>query len=122
MVTSIISTAADISLNWVPFLGPMTVSIISLGVTIANFILACTTSFLVAGLSWVVYRPFWGCVMLAGSAGIFYFAAQSGGKQLGARRSDNVTPSTSKVDQGTNLRLEKLDPIKEFPGPKAKSY
>jgi len=118
MVTSIISTAADVSLGWIPFLGPMTVSIISLGVTIANFTLACTTSFLVAGLSWVVYRPFWGSVMLAGSVGIFYFVAQSGEKQGGAARSEG-TPDKTK---DKNLRLAKLDPIKEMSGLKAKPY
>jgi hypothetical protein len=84
MITQIVTTTADITLNWVPLLGPMTTSIISLGVTIANFVLATTTSLPVAALAWVVYRPLLGIGMLTVSLGLFY-AASSAGKQKNKR-------------------------------------
>jgi hypothetical protein len=80
MITSIITTTADITLNWIPLLGPMTTSIISLGVSIANFILATCTSLPVAAAAWVFYRPILGITMLVGSLGLFYAASQAGGR------------------------------------------
>jgi hypothetical protein len=84
MITQIVTTTADITLNWVPLLGPMTTSIISLGVTIANVVLATTTSLPVAALAWVAYRPLLGIGMLTVSLGLFY-AASSAGKQKNKR-------------------------------------
>lgn len=80
MVTSIIRTAADITLNWIPLLGPMATSIISLGVSIANFILATCTALPVAAVAWLVYRPVLGITMLAMSGGLFYLASSAGQK------------------------------------------
>jgi hypothetical protein len=80
MITSIITTTADITLNWIPLLGPMANSIISLGVTIANFVLATCTSLPVAAAAWVFYRPILGITMLVGSLGLFYAASQAGSR------------------------------------------
>merc|ERR1711983_416233 len=78
MITQIISTAADITLNWIPLLGPMANFIIDLGISIANITLASTTFFLVAGLSWIFYRPVLGFTLLACSIGTFYFSSKVG--------------------------------------------
>lgn len=78
MITSIVSTAADITLNWIPLLGPMATSIINLGVNVANFILANCTTMIVASIAWVVYRPLLGISLLAGSVGLFFTASQAG--------------------------------------------
>ena len=78
MVTSIISTTADITLNWIPLLGPMATSIINLGVNVANFILANCISLIVASIAWVFYRPVLGMSLLAGSIGLFFTASRAG--------------------------------------------
>ena len=122
MLTSIVSTVADVGLSWIPFLGPMTASIISLGVTIGNFILASTTAFLVAGLSWVVYRPLLGGTMLMGSAGIFFLAAQSGRRKSGSPQMNVHAPVKTNLNQEKDLRLAKLYPDEEFHRPKTKPY
>jgi hypothetical protein len=83
MITSIISTTADITLNWIPFLGPMASSIINLGLTVANLILANCVTLIVGSIAWVLYRPLIGISMLAGSIGLFYTAAQAGKGQSG---------------------------------------
>jgi hypothetical protein len=83
MITSIVSTTADITLNWIPFLGPMTNSIINLGLTVANLILANCVTLIVGSIAWVVYRPLIGISMLAGSIGLFYTASQAGKGQSG---------------------------------------
>ena len=78
MVTSIISTSADITLNWIPLLGPMATSLINIGVTLANLILASSTTTLVAGAAWIFYRPVLGISLVAGSIGLFYTASRAG--------------------------------------------
>ena len=78
MVTSIISTTADITLNWIPLLGPMATSLINIGVTLANLILASSTTTLVAGIAWIYYRPVFGISLVAGSIGLFYTASRAG--------------------------------------------
>jgi len=78
MITSIISTVADISLNWIPFLGPMAASIIDLGVSIANFILSISISVIVAGLAWVYYRPVLGLTLLACAGGLLFMSSKAG--------------------------------------------
>ena len=78
MITSIVSTTASITLNWIPFLGPMASSIINLGVGVANFILANCTTLIVASISWVFYRPVLGVSLLVGSIGLFFTASQAG--------------------------------------------
>lgn len=59
MLTSIISTTADITLNWIPFLGPAATSIIDLGLCIANLILSISLSVIVAAVSACTCAP--GC-------------------------------------------------------------
>lgn len=78
LVTNIISTTADVTLNWIPFLGPMANSIINLGLTIANTILASSTTLIVASIAWVVYRPILGVSLLIGSLGLFFMSARAG--------------------------------------------
>merc|ERR1711934_105699 len=78
MLTSIISTTADITLNWIPFLGPMATSIIDLGLFIANFVLSLTLSVITAAVAWVFYRPLLGCTMLAGACGLMYLTSKVG--------------------------------------------
>lgn len=92
MVTSIISTTADITLNWIPLLGPMATSIINLGVGIANFIMANCTTMIVASIAWIVYRPVLGVSLLAGSIGLFFMASQAG---RGKPPSPMMKPSTA---------------------------
>jgi hypothetical protein len=82
-ITSIISTTANLTLNWIPFLGPMASSIISLGLTVANLILANCVTLIVGSIAWVAYRPLIGLSMLAGSIGLFYTASQAGKGQYG---------------------------------------
>jgi hypothetical protein len=90
MLTSIISTTADITLNWIPFLGPIATSIIDLGLTIANLILSISLSIVVAAIAWIFYRPLLGATLLAGALGLLYLSskageqkkAQGGGKTL----------------------------------------
>lgn len=84
LITNIISTASDITLNWIPLLGPMANSVINLGVTIANVVLGSCISMLVASIAWVVYRPVLGVSLLVGSLGLFFTASQMG-KQRGSR-------------------------------------
>ena len=84
MLTSIITTTADITLNWIPILGGLATSLINLGVFIANLILATCTSVVVAAVAWVFYRPVLGVTMLVGAAGLMYMGAKAGdtaGKQ-----------------------------------------
>jgi len=78
MFTSIISTTADITLNWIPFLGPLATSIINLGLCIANFVLSISLSFVVAAIAWVFYRPVLGITMLACSAALLFVASKAG--------------------------------------------
>ena len=85
MVTSIVTTTADVTLNWIPFLGPMATSIINLGVGIANFILANCVTMLVASIAWVVYRPVLGATLLVGSLGLFYATSQIGKAKGGGK-------------------------------------
>ena len=83
MTTSIISATANLTLDWIPFLGPMATTIINVGLTFANFILASSLSLLVASVSWLFYRPLIGTPLLMGSVGIFYMASQLGVVGLG---------------------------------------
>jgi len=78
MITSIVSTVADISLNWIPFLGPMTLSLINLGLNIANAVLASSLSLIVTSIAWIFYRPLLGGSLLVGSLGLFYTTSQMG--------------------------------------------
>jgi len=78
-ITGLVATAADVSVGWIPLVGPAASSIIGLGVCIANVVLASCTSLLVASVAWIYYRPVLGFSMLAGSAGIFYAASRAGG-------------------------------------------
>jgi len=89
MITQIISTAADISIRWIPLLGPMAASIIDLGVSIANVVLASTTSFLVAGISWLFYRPVMGFTLLSVSGTVFYLASKYGNKNNDNNKNNN---------------------------------
>jgi len=82
MITQIVTTTADITLNWIPFLGPMATSIINLGVSIANFILSLTLSVIVAAIAWVFYRPVLGISMLFGACGLFYVSSQAGNHKM----------------------------------------
>jgi len=84
MMTSIISVSADITLNWIPFLGPMATSIIDLGVFIADLVLSVSLSFLVAAVAWVFYRPVLGCTMLAGALGLLYLSSKAGEQKKAA--------------------------------------
>ena len=85
LITQIITTTADITLNWIPFFGPMANSIISLGVSIANLILGSCLTTTVAAIAWVVYRPVLGISMLAGSLGLFFTASRLGKSSEGAQ-------------------------------------
>ena len=67
ILTSLIGVLADLTFNWIPFVGPMAVSIIDLGLSIANLIFALTLSFFVAALAWIFYRPIFGISMLIGA-------------------------------------------------------
>lgn len=80
MLTSIISTTADITLNWIPFLGPAATSIIDLGLCIANLILSISLSVIVAAVAWVFYRPVLGLTMLACAGGLLYLSSKAGEK------------------------------------------
>ena len=91
MITGIISTTADMTLNWIPFLGPMANSIINLGLTVANLILANCVTLIVGSIAWVVYRPLIGISMLASSIGLFYTASQAGkGRSAGTFMGKNT--------------------------------
>ena len=83
MITSIISTTADITLNWIPLLGPMAMTIINLGVSIANFVMANCTTMIVASIAWIFYRPVLGVSLLTGSIGLFFMASQAGRRKPG---------------------------------------
>ncbi|CAB9525166.1 Transmembrane protein 43 [Seminavis robusta] len=78
MIIQIVTTTADITLNWIPLLGPMATSVINLGVSVAHLILANCTTLLVASIAWIFYRPMLGLSLLAGSLGLFYTASQMG--------------------------------------------
>lgn len=78
LITSIVTTTADIGLHWIPLLGPMATSIIRLGVSVANFILGTSLTLLVASVAWIVYRPVLGLSLLVGSLGIFITASRVG--------------------------------------------
>jgi len=79
LITQIVATTADITLNWIPLFGPMANSIIGLGVTMANLILGSCLTTTVASIAWVVYRPVLGISMLVGSLGLFVTASRLGG-------------------------------------------
>ena len=78
MITSIIATTADITLNWIPLLGGMATSLINLGVSIANMIMATCTSLTIGSIAWVFYRPVLGISLLVGSLGLFFTASKLG--------------------------------------------
>ena len=108
MITSIITTTADITLNWIPLLGGLATSLINLGVTahsqpltpisavpeptpncevfIANFVLATATATITAAVAWVWYRPVLGATLLAGAVGLLYVANKAGEKAGPASR------------------------------------
>jgi len=78
MITSIITTTADITLNWIPLLGGLATSLINLGVFIANVIMATSTSVIVAAVAWVFYRPVLGVTLLVGAIGLTVMGAKAG--------------------------------------------
>ena len=84
-ITQIVTTTADLSLNWIPLLGPMALSIINLGVSVANFTMALSLSVTIAAIAWVFYRPFLGMSLLLASLGIFFAASQAGSKKASAK-------------------------------------
>lgn len=71
---------ADITLNWIPYLGPFATSIINLGVFIANFVLGTATATITAAIAWIFYRPLLGFSLLAGAIGLLIFANKAGEK------------------------------------------
>jgi hypothetical protein len=79
MITSIITTTAEVTLDWIPFLGPMVSGLVNLGVSIANFLLASTLSVITAAIAWVFYRPVLGITMLVSSIGLLYVSSAAGG-------------------------------------------
>jgi hypothetical protein len=78
MLTSIITATADITLNWIPFLGPMATTIIEWSVSIANFVLATFLSIVVAAVAWIFYRPVLGVTLLAIACGLMYLTSKAG--------------------------------------------
>lgn len=78
MMTSLISTTADVTLNWIPLVGPMAMSLINIGITLANLVLANCTTLLVVSIAWVMYRPILGVSLLVGSFGLFLAASKAG--------------------------------------------
>ena len=78
MMTSIVSATTDITLNWVPLLGPMATSIVKLGVSIANGILASSLSMAIVSIAWLFYRPLIGIPLLLLSFWFFFTASQMG--------------------------------------------
>ncbi len=78
MITSVVSAAANVTLNWIPFFGRSMTAIVNLGVSFANFVLAFTTSSIVASIAWLFYRPDLGAPLLLISFGAFVFASQLG--------------------------------------------
>ena len=76
--TSIISTASDLTLSWIPIFGPMATSLIELGLLAANFVLASSMSLLIISISWLFYRPIIGTPLLLFSFGSFVMASQLG--------------------------------------------
>lgn len=78
LFTSIISTASDVTLSWIPIFGPMTTSLIELGLLAANFVLASSMSLLIISISWLFYRPIIGTPLLLFSFGSFVMASQLG--------------------------------------------
>lgn len=84
MITSIVSTTAEIGLNWIPLLGPMATSLINLGLSVANIIMASSLSLVIASIAWIFYRPLLGGSMLVGALGLFYTTSRAGARRGGA--------------------------------------
>jgi hypothetical protein len=86
MITQVVTTTADATLKWIPFLGPMATSIINLGVSIANFILSLTLSVMCAAIAWIYYRPVFGASMLLAACVLFFVSAQAGNNKCFGRK------------------------------------
>lgn len=78
MFTSIVSTVAGTALNWVPLFGPMVTSIVQLGLTALNIVLASSLSLAIMSVAWLFYRPLIGMPLLLLSFGFFFIASQMG--------------------------------------------
>jgi hypothetical protein len=78
MITQIVSTAGDITLSWIPFLGPMGMSVINLGLSVANIVLATITAIPVVAIAWIFHRPMVGVTLMLGSLATFHAASQAG--------------------------------------------
>jgi hypothetical protein len=61
----------------------MAMTIINLGVSIANFVMANCTTMIVASIAWIFYRPVLGVSLLTGSIGLFFMASQAGRRKPG---------------------------------------
>ena len=78
LLTSIISTTADISLQWIPLFGPLATGLVELGLQTANFIIASSLSLSIISTSWIFYRPVIGTPLLLLTCMYFFLASQLG--------------------------------------------
>lgn len=70
-------------LNWIPFVGFLLGGIVAIAAAIFAFVVGTVVSVLVIAISWVVYRPIIGCILLtAVGLGIFLIFFFPGGEEI----------------------------------------
>ena len=89
-VTQIITTSADIVLNWIPLVGSITTTLLTLGVFVTNFILTTCTTIPIIAVAWIRYRPFLGLGLLVLSIGlVFYVSSRVGNNNNNQEKKKN---------------------------------